>query len=274
MRRRSGGRGGFVAPAGLIPAKGPSTADERPEPRSNFDHRAASYDELRPVDEHWWELFDALVRFGDLRGRRILEVGPGPGRLAAALVERASARVWAVDSSPAMIDEARRNAPPGVRFKVADAEHLPFKGGWFERVVIRMTVHLLDRPRAFPELRRVLAEGGRAVMATLDPSEFSDGWLAPFFPSLIRIDEQRFPSAEALEHELAGAGFTSVSVERLPQRFDVPRAQALEQIRGRAFSTFDLIPEDELHAGTERAEAELPERVRHARTWLIAVADR
>jgi SAM-dependent methyltransferase len=173
-----------------------------------------------------------------------------------------------------MIEEARRHAPPGVRFKIADAEHLPFKAGWFERVVVRMTVHLLDRPRAFPEFRRVLAEGGRAVVATLDPAEIAEGWLAPFFPSLVAIDEQRFPSADALERELAGAGFTSVAVERLPQTFDVPRAQALEQIRGRAFSTFDLIPDDELHAGAERAEAELPERVMHARTWLIAVAER
>jgi SAM-dependent methyltransferase len=173
-----------------------------------------------------------------------------------------------------MIEEARRRAPRGVRFKLADAEHLPFKAGWFERVVMRMTAHLLDRPRAFPEMRRVLAEGGRAVVATLDPAEFADTWLALFFPSLIAIDEQRFPSADALERELGDAGFTSVAVERLPQTYDVLRAQALEQIRGRAFSTFDLIPEDELHAGAERAEAELPERVTHARTWLIAVAER
>ena len=39
-------------------------------PSPDFDRYAARYDELRPVDENWWELFDAIVRAGDLRGAR------------------------------------------------------------------------------------------------------------------------------------------------------------------------------------------------------------
>ena len=70
---------------------------------SAFDRCAARYDELRPVDDNWWQLFERLVELGELRGVRVVEVGCGTGRLADALAERALARVWAVDASPEMV---------------------------------------------------------------------------------------------------------------------------------------------------------------------------
>ena len=74
---------------------------------TGFDGRAARYEELRPVDDNWWEVFGALVRLGELRGARVLEVGCGTGRLAQALEERELARVWAVDASEAMVERAK-----------------------------------------------------------------------------------------------------------------------------------------------------------------------
>ena len=73
-----------------------------------FDERAARYDDLRPVDDQWWEVFAALVRIGNLRGSRVLEVGCGTGRLAHGLEARELARVWAVDASAAMVEKSRR----------------------------------------------------------------------------------------------------------------------------------------------------------------------
>jgi SAM-dependent methyltransferase len=202
----------------------------------------------------------------------VLEVGCGPGRLAAALAERTLARVWAVDASAAMVEEARARVPFGVGVKVGSAEALPFRDGWFDRAVMRMTVHLLDRPRAFAELCRVLAPDGRLVSASHDPETFGSGWLASYFPSIVRIDVERFPSTRQLQDELRTAGFDEVRVERLTQPIEVTRELALEKIRGRAFSTFDLIPEDEYRDGLARAEAELADPVRYRHNWLIAVA--
>src|ERR671932_2499139 len=93
-------------------------------PTPDFGRRAATYDELRPVDVNWWEIYEALVREGDLTGRRVLDVGSGTGNFAAALSERA--RVWGVDQSAQMLEVARLRAP-GVRFKQANAYELPFK---------------------------------------------------------------------------------------------------------------------------------------------------
>src|SRR5438874_3846615 len=130
-------------------------------PTPDFGPRAARYDELRPADENWREVCDALIREGDLGGRRVLDVGCGTGKFVAALSERA--KVWGVDVSPEMLEVARGRAPR-VRFKQASADALPFKEGWFERATMWLVIHLHERPKALAEIRRVLAPGGRITV--------------------------------------------------------------------------------------------------------------
>ena len=236
-----------------------------------FDRCAARYEEHRPVDANWWEVFERVCELGRLRGRRVLEVGCGTGRLSEALREREGCRVFAVDASAAMIEHARER---GVNARRARAEALPFKPGWFDTVVMRMVVHLLDRPRALAEAARVLAADGRIVIATEDPASFDQVWFTRYFPSVPAIDGRRFPSDEALRVELGAAGFPQVRVEQLRQARTISRAQALDLIGARAYSTFDLLPPAEYRAGRVRAEAELPEELHYRFDWLLAVGSR
>jgi ubiquinone/menaquinone biosynthesis C-methylase UbiE len=238
-------------------------------PKPDFGALAETYDELRPADANWWELFELLVREGDLVGTRVLDVGCGTGRVAAALAERGS-RVWGVEPSPEMAAQARAR---GVHVKVARAERLPFKDGWFDRAVLWLVAHLVDRPAAFAELGRVLAPGGRIAVATFDPEHFSRYYLNHLFPSLERIDRERFPERDALVAELAAAGF-SARVIPLTQTAEIGREEALERIRGRFISTLRLLDDTELSAGLARAEQELPERVRYELHWAVAIASR
>jgi ubiquinone/menaquinone biosynthesis C-methylase UbiE len=238
--------------------------------KPDFGARAATYDELRPVDDHWHEVYEALVREGDLAGRRVLDVGCGTGRFAAALTDRS--RVWAVDPSPEMLEVARRRAP-GVRFKQASADALPFKDAWFERATMWLVVHLLDRPSAFSELRRVLAPDGNLAIATFDPSYFGVFWFRDYFPSMEAIDRARFPTTDDLAAELPEAGFRPPRLVRISQRATMGREQALRRIRGRHIATFDLISDEEYAEGLGRAERELPEWVDYRSEWLIAVAE-
>jgi ubiquinone/menaquinone biosynthesis C-methylase UbiE len=210
-----------------------------------------------------------LVREGDLVGKRVLDVGCGTGRLADALQVRGN-RVWGIDPSTEMVAEAKQR---GVNAKVARAEQLPFKEGWFERVVLWLTAHLLDRPQAFAELRRVLAPEGLALIATFDPSHFDRFWLNEIFPSLERIDRERFPTEDVLTWELLAAGFEP-RILRLSQRAEIDREAALERIRGRYISTLQLLSDEEYAAGVEKAERGLPDRIGYALEWLVAIAVR
>ena len=96
--------------------------------------------------------------------------------------------------------------------------------------------------------------------------------MAPLFPSYVDVERARVPDAAALERELAAGGFDAVDVTRLPLLRRFSREQALAKLRGRAYSTFELLPEDEIEAGIERAERELPDPVEYELEWLVAVA--
>jgi SAM-dependent methyltransferase len=239
----------------------------------DFGPLAARYDALRPADDNWQEVAEAIVVEGDLAGRRVLDVGCGTGRLAATLAKR-GAKVWGVDPSEEMLAEARERAGSAVGLKRGVAEALPFRAGWFDRAVLWLVVHLVDRSRALPELARVLTPGGRLVVATFGPGYFERMWLARLFPSLAAIDRTRFPEPAALAAELARAGFCSIRVRELDQEATVTREEALERIHGRYISTLSLVPEGEYREGIERAERELPDVTRYRREWALVVADR
>ena len=245
-----------------------------PEATTNFGILAGRYDELRPADELWHEAIEALVRAGDLRGRRVLDVGCGTGRLAALLAERHGCRVWAVDPSAEMLAAARARLPREAGVKLASAESLPFRERCFERVTMTLVLHHVDRRRALPEIRRVLAEGGRFAALTFDPAHFPGYYLNRFFPSFLAIDSARFPPGEAIERELRDAGFVDVQTVPLSQTKTVDRETALAKIRGRHISTFQLISDDEYASGLARAERELPETIAYELHWLVVVADR
>lgn len=204
-------------------------------------------------------------------GKRALDVGSGTGRLAEALAAR-GARVWGVDPSEEMLAVAREAAGKAVGFKRGEAERLPFKSAWFDLVFLRLVVHLVDRRKVLPELRRVLAPGGKAVIATFDPRHFGSFWLTRFLPSVERIDRARFPEPGVLARELRAAGFGEVVVQPLEERATMTREEALERIRGRYISTLHLLDDDELAAGLAQAERELPPEIEIELHWAVVSA--
>jgi SAM-dependent methyltransferase len=239
-----------------------------------FGPRAKTYDELRPVDEGILEILDRLAVEAELRGRRVLDIGCGTGRLSVLLAERHGAKVWGVDPSREMLAVARAKAPRGLGLRAGRAEDLPFRDGWFERAVMTLVVHHVGRPRAFAEALRVLAAAGRLAISTPDPENFPNVWLSRFFPSYVDVERARFPGAEVLEDELGAAGFASVRVVRIEREHGFDRDLALRKLRGRYASTFDLLSEEEYRAGVERAERELPARLSYTSRWLVVVAQR
>jgi SAM-dependent methyltransferase len=203
----------------------------------------------------------------------VLDVGCGTGVLMAELARR-GAEVTGVDSSTEMLAEARGRLGADVELRVGSAEALPFPDGRFERAVLRLVVHLVDRGKALPELARVLSANGRAVIATFMPEHFERLWLNPYFPSLRAIDAARFPDPAELAIELQQAGFATVSVEPFSQRRSATRAEALERIRGRFISTLHLLPDDEFRAGVAAAVRDLPPSLEYGLHWAIVVARR
>jgi SAM-dependent methyltransferase len=104
-------------------------------------------------------------------GTRVLDVGTGPGWVAARAAER-GASVVGVDVAEAMIARAR-GAHPELDFRRADAHELPFADASFDAVVGNFAIMHLSRPeRAMAQCARVLRPGGTvAFTAWAHPSE-------------------------------------------------------------------------------------------------------
>ena len=86
----------------------------------------------------------------------------GPGLLAGEAAAR-DATVVAVDLSPIMLARARKQHP-GVEFREADAEALPFTTASFDAVLCNFGLGHFPRPElALAQFARVLVPGGVAA---------------------------------------------------------------------------------------------------------------
>lgn len=159
-----------------------------------------------------------------LRGRpadRVLEIGAGTGMLTRALASALPPRtaIVATDLNQAMLDRAAAvGVSRSVEWRQADAARLPFGDGTFDLVVCQFAVMFFpDKPRAFAEVRRVLAPGGAFIFSVwdrLEDNEFAetvDEALAALFPQ----DPPRFMARTphgyydrpSIERDLAAGGF-------------------------------------------------------------------
>ncbi|HEX2316940.1 MAG TPA: methyltransferase domain-containing protein [Thermomonospora sp.] len=104
-----------------------------------------------------------LEAAGVRAGARVLDVGTGPGVVAAEAV-RLGAQVSAVDADPGMAETAARNVPEA-DVRVAVLPGLPFGDGAFDAVVGNFVINHVGEPVAVVrELLRVLRPGGRLAL--------------------------------------------------------------------------------------------------------------
>jgi ubiquinone/menaquinone biosynthesis C-methylase UbiE len=147
---------------------------------SDWSHAGAAYwDEVYDdpgIDGAVYRLrqqrvLEAFNRLSLPADSRVLELGPGAGRVAVELARRGH-RVVCVDPAEAMVrntETRARTQAVGDRVEtlVADAHALPFPGQTFAAVVAVGVLPWLARPAAaLAEVRRVLAPGGSVVLTS------------------------------------------------------------------------------------------------------------
>ena len=226
----------------------------------DFGPLAERYDQLRPAGTTWGQLADlTLAELGGVR--RLLDVGCGTGRFAAYAAQRTGARVWGVDPSPEMLAQARAREIRGAGWKLAPAERLPFKDGWFDGVHAHLVLHVVgDLHAAVGEMARVTAPGGRVVVTSFRRQHFEAFHLNAYFPSVREIDLARFPDPERIAQLFTAAGLTESRVRPVTQRLSLSPEDVVERARGRYISTLHLIPETEYREGLHRLERDMAGR--------------
>jgi demethylmenaquinone methyltransferase/2-methoxy-6-polyprenyl-1,4-benzoquinol methylase len=135
---------------------------------SGFDHfnvLGPIYDYIfgRSIDENMVKI--AAVK----REHCLLDVGGGTGRVSV-LFHEITDQVVIADSAIKMLREAQNKA---LRTVNGSSEHLPFKTGIFDRVIMVDALHhVKDQEKTLEEIWRVLAHGGRMVIEEPDINHF------------------------------------------------------------------------------------------------------
>jgi len=167
-------------------------------------------------------------------GMRVLDIGSGPGHVAAQAAQRGAA-VVGIDVATAMVERARR-LHPGLDFREANAEALPFADGCFDAVVGNFSVVHFGRPeQAVGECVRVLKAGGQLALTVWDLPQRAR-WQGVFLDAVAAVDVTasadvppgpsffRFSVDEVFAALLQGRGLTDVEVTTIVFDHRVPSA--------------------------------------------------
>lgn len=114
-----------------------------------------------------------VAAFDPLPGERVLDIGSGPGFLAAAIADAvgSSGSVWGVDVSEPLLEFARSQSSDQheIEFLHGDATNLPCPDEAFSAVVSTQVLEYLpDVDAALGEVYRVLRVGGRVALLDTD----------------------------------------------------------------------------------------------------------
>jgi SAM-dependent methyltransferase len=227
----------------------------------------------------------AAARVG--AGTRLLDVAAGPGTLTAKAAAR-GADVTGVDLSSAMVALARQ-LHPGIEFREASADALPFPAASFDAVTCSFGLgHFASAEHVLAEFARVLATGGVAALS----------WWAPFAQNRINgvfyetvqalgarppgtipagppID--RFSDHERLSELLRAAGFDHVAIDEVTFTHALRDADELWELAMGSFarvSSVILAQDAELQARIRAGVAERAAQYASANGLAIPVAFR
>ena len=200
-----------------------------------------------------------LDTFGDLSGRRFLDVASGTGELTAAAARRGAA-AEGVDFAATMVENAIQRYPH-IPFKEGGAEQLPYPDGSFDAVSCAFSLlHMANPDRAFLEARRVLKAGGRytftvwygpdqggeffkLVMGAIHQHGTLDVPLPPAPPIF------RFADTKECFRALRAAGFAAPATQNLQLKWQTQDPKAILELIYKSIVRTPMI----LQAQTEEA---------------------
>ena len=147
------------------------TPELRQRIRLSFDEAAADEEHFpSSIDPRIYHVRLILSWFGDLAGKRILDLGCGKGRFVRVLQEQhPSAHFFGLDISEQML----QFVPAGVGSVAGSMTDLPFANGSFDSVYATESLeHAVEIDRAIAELCRVVKPGGRIVIIDKNGEQF------------------------------------------------------------------------------------------------------
>jgi len=208
-------------------------------PAFNYDQHGKQYSGQRSTDPRIAAFINEAL--GD--ARTVLNIGAGAGSY-----EPEDRYVVAVEPSIAMrAQRVANNKAPAI---IATADSLPFDDKAFDATMAIVTVHHWpDMKKGLQELKRVTKN--RLIVMTFDPDFLGSFWNAEYFPEVVEVERQRYPTIDFLMEAMGG----KMLVEAVPiplncvdgfqeAYYGRPEAFLNKDVR-KAQSAWGFIPDDE-----------------------------
>ncbi len=139
------------------------TPELRARIQSSFNDSAADEERFpSTIDPRIYHVKLIREHMGDLRGKRVLDVGCGKGRFARIFHEQEpAAEIWGLDISPEML----RFVPEGIHTRVGSMTEMPFEDEFFDAAYATESLeHAVEIERAVGEICRIVKPGGRIAI--------------------------------------------------------------------------------------------------------------
>lgn len=125
---------------------------------------------MKNQERIWDELYESKLTWhydaefsGDVKGKRVLELGVGTGKTLRALIKKDPKEIIAIDFSAKAVTESKNLESYKVKVIRADATDLPFEDK-FDVIVCNYVLNNMlepERKKTVKEMKRLLAEDGK-----------------------------------------------------------------------------------------------------------------
>ena len=221
----------------------------------DFEHLASGYDH-RPMSAAARErAAAAAIAAGLGTGDLAVDVGGGRGGHAAVFAATGGMAI-VVDRSLRMAVTARAS---GVAAVVGDGRWLPLGDGVCQLAYFHVSLHYGGWEAMLDEAVRVVAPGGVVWAWTFTREHFAASFLARWFPSVVPIDEARFPDPVALADHLRHRGMEGVEIEPREEIVERSAADWSTAVEGGFVSTLQVLDSREKAAGLATFRREHPD---------------
>jgi len=221
------------------------------DPAYNYDKCGSQYSVQRTTDPAIANFIYKVLG----NAKTVINVGAGAGSY-----EPADRYVIAVEPSFAM--RSQRSSLHKVPAIISTADTLPFDDDSFDVAMAIITVHHWpDIKKGLQELKRVTKN--RIIVMTFDPDALDNFWNAAYFPEVIEVERQRYPTIEFLVNALEGK--SSIETVPIPLHctdgfqeafYGRPEAFLHKEVR-KAQSAWGFIPEEEQEEMVKRLADDL-----------------
>ena len=214
----------------------------------------------------------AARRAGLGPGSVAVDVGGGRGDHAAVFAATGAAAL-VVDRSASMAAAAGRS---GVAAVVGDGRRLQLRDAAADLVYFHVALNYGGWEVMLAEAARVAKPGGLVEAWTFAADHFRHSMLARWFPSIVALDEARFPHPDLIEARFRALGLHQVAKEAETETVSRRAGDWEQAVRAGFVSTLQLLDAAELEAGLARFHQDHPdpEEVLHYRLWYRGVLGR